>query len=250
MIDAHCHLIEGKNKDIKLYLEESFHKNIKGIILNGYDLNSSKKVVEWAQKYNNVYAAIGIHPSYLDSFNQKDFIKLEKLLLEPKVIAIGEIGLDYFKRQDNVLEQQKLFNQQLKLAKKYKKPVIIHNREATSDVYKYLKKCKVQGLLHSYDDNLFWVNKFIKLNMLFGVGGLITFKNKESLREVIKKVPLEYILLETDSPYLTPEPFRGKENHPSNLIYIANKLAEIKDCSLGLIKEKTVSNAVGLFDLH
>ena len=166
----------------------------------------------------------------------------------PKIVAIGEIGLDYYWDKDNKAKQREVFCKQLEIAEKLKVPVVIHSRDSINETYEILKKYKVSGVIHCFSGSLEMAKKFISLGFLLGIGGVVTFKNSK-LFEVIEKLKLTNIVLETDSPYLTPEPNRGKTNESSNIPYIAQKIAEIKNISLEKVAKITTENAIRVFDL-
>lgn len=248
LIDTHCHLEKNEYKNLEELIAKIFKSDIDKIIINGYDVASNQEALDSAEKYKNVYAAVGFHPEMVNEIKEQDYKILEKQILHKKVVAVGEIGLDYYRMNDNKEKQQKMFIKQLKLAKKYNKPVIIHNRDATSDLCRILTKIKAKGILHCFNDSLEMANKFIKMGFLLGIGGMVTFKNNPELKTVIKEIPLEYIVLETDSPYLAPEPFRGKQNTPLYLKYIAKEIAKIKNVTYEKVADITTKNVSRLFD--
>ena len=248
MIDTHCHVLKEEMDNYIDIINECNSKDI-SMIINGYDNKSNKEVIELANKYNNVYSAIGLNYDGIDNFNDKDIEDLEELIKSNKIVAIGEIGLDYYWTKDNKDKQIYFFEKQLELAEKYNLPVIVHARESIQDTYNILKKYKVKGTMHCYSGSLEMAKEFIKLGFKIGVDGPITYKNNVKGVEVVKEIPIESILLETDSPYLAPEPNRGKQNSPLNLIYIANKVAEIKGISVDEVIEKTTENAKELFNI-
>jgi TatD DNase family protein len=252
LVDTHCHIESDNYNDKDDVIKRAFNNNVKILIINGYDKKSNKEAIETANKYENIYATIGYHPSEADKIAIDDLKLLEEQLMMNKVIGIGEIGLDYYWTNENKDIQKELFIKQILLANKYNKNIIVHSRDAIEDTYEILKKYKkesVKGILHNYSSSLEMAEKFIKLGMLFGIGGVVTFKNNKII-EVIKKISMEYIVLETDSPYLTPDPYRGKKNEPFYLNLIANKLAETKAKDVNEVCEITSRNAVTLFDLN
>ena len=249
MIDTHCHVLR---EEMDNYLDIINECNSKGIsmIINGYDYKSNKEVIELANKYSNVYSAIGLNYDGIDNFTDKDLEEFEELLKSNKVNAIGEIGLDYYWTKDNSEKQVYFFKKQLELAKKYDLPVIVHSRKASQEVFDIIKESGVRkGSMHCYSGSVEMAKKFIKLGFLIGLDGPITYSNNVKGIELVKEIPLEYLLLETDSPYLSPEPNRGKQNSPLNLIYIANKVADIKGISTDEVIDKTTNNAKELFNL-
>lgn len=245
MIDTHCHLYKSEYDDLDNLLNEIKKENI-SCILNGCDMVSNNEVIDLSNKYDFLYAAIGFHPSEVDKIPNDYLNYLEENI--DNVVAIGEIGLDYYWVKDNKEEQIKLFENQLKLAEKYNKPVIVHSRDSWNDTYNILSKYKVKGVIHAFSGSLEMANMFIKLGFKFGIGGVITFKNC-NLKDVIKEIDIENILLETDSPYLSPEPVRGKKNSPLNLKYIAEYISNIKGIEFTQICQITSKNACKVFDL-
>ena len=200
-------------------------------------------------KYLDVYASIGYHPESVSYLEELNFIFLELHLMDEKVVAIGEIGLDYHYDKDNKLKQQEIFRRQLDLAKKYHLPVIIHSRDATNDTINILKDYQLTGIIHCFSGSYESAIEYIKMGYYLGIGGVVTFKNSR-LFEVIEKIPLDHIVLETDSPYLSPDPFRGKQNSSKNIPIIATKIANIKNVSLEEVEKITTGNACCLFDFH
>lgn len=249
MIDTHCHVLKEEMDNYLDIINECNSNNI-SMIINGYDNKSNKEVIELANKYSNVYSAIGLNYDGIDNFTDKDLEDFEELLKNNKVNAIGEIGLDYYWTKDNSEKQVYFFKKQLELAKKYDLPVIVHSRKASQEVFDIIKESGVRkGSMHCYSGSVEMAKEFIKLGFLIGLDGPITYSNNVKGIEIVKEIPLEYLLLETDSPYLSPEPNRGKQNSPLNLIYIANKVSEIKGISIDEVIEKTTNNAKELFKL-
>ena len=244
MIDTHCHVFKEYYNNIDEVINK-MENNI--IIISGTNDQDNKEVLELCKKYPNVYGTIGIHPTEEYSSNSLKFV--EENLNNEKIVGIGEIGLDYYWNKDNKEKQKEIFIKQLDLARKFNKPVVIHNREATNDTYEILKKYPdLKKDIHCYSGSLEMAKNFIKINCRLGIGGVVTFKNSK-LKEVIKEIDLKYLMLETDSPFLTPEPYRGKQNEPYNIIFVANKIAEIKEISLEEVLKQTTLNAIEQFDL-
>ncbi len=246
IVDTHCHLendIKSKEKIIKM------GDNI--IIVSGYNRKSNEIVLDLVNKYNNVYGTIGLHPEELYDYNDDNLKFIEENITNKKIVGIGEIGLDYHYTKDNIDIQKELFIKQLDLAKKYNKTVVIHSRDAIKDTYDILKNYKdLNKVLHCYSGSLEMAKEFIKINTLFGIGGVLTFKNSITLKEVVNNLDLSNFVLETDSPYLSPEPFRGQENEPYNVNIVAKKISELKDIPLEKVTEITTNNAIKLFDLN
>lgn len=249
MIDTHCHVYEEEMSDYKDVIEECDKQDI-SMIVNAVDIESSKDIINLSKTYKNVYAAIGLNYDTIDRVEEKDLIELEKLIKNEKIVAIGEIGLDYYWTKDNKDKQIKYFKAQLKLAKEYDLPVIVHARESVQDVYDILKEMDIhKGSMHCYSGSLEMAREFIKLGFKIGIDGPITYKNNKKGVEVVQNIDIKDILIETDSPYLSPEPNRGKTNSPLNLKYIVEKIADIKNMSIEEVKEITTNNAKELYNI-
>lgn len=247
-IDTHCHLSLEDYDDIDLVIEENRENGIDKIIISGCTRDTICETLELIDKYSDVYATIGYHPSEVDITTDEDLILLEKQIQNKKVVGIGEIGLDYHYGSDNKNKQIELFRKQLELAEKYKLPVVIHSRDATQDTINTLKEYKVIGDIHCFSGSLETAKIYISMGYKLGIGGVVTFKNS-NLYKVVEAIGLENIILETDAPYLTPEPFRGKKNSSKYIPYIAKKISEIVNLSEKKVAEITTKNAMGLFDL-
>lgn len=246
--DTHCHIYDEYYDNIDEVIMNMKSNNINRIINNGCDNKSNIEVLDKLKKYDFMYGAIGIHPESVDSYTDEDIKFIEEHLNDNKVIAIGEIGLDYYYTKDNKNEQIKLFESQLELAEKYNKPVIIHSRDATLDTIEILKKYNVKGVIHSFSGSYETAMIYIKMGFLLGINGVITFKNC-NLKDVIEKIDVKNLVLETDSPYLTPVPFRGKRNDPGYVIYIAKFISELKGISLENLSLETNANIKRVFDI-
>lgn len=246
--DTHCHIYNEYYDDIDEIINKIRNSNINRIINNGCDNKSNCEVLGNISKYEIMYGAIGIHPENADSYTQDDLNFIEKHINDEKVVAIGEIGLDYYWVKDNREKQIELFEKQLAMAEKYNKPVIIHSREATLDTINSLKKFKVRGVIHSFSGSYETACIYIKMGFLLGINGVITFKNCK-LKEVIEKIDLSNIVLETDSPYLTPVPYRGQKNDSSHIIDIANFVSDIKNISIDDLAMETNANVKKCFDI-
>lgn len=249
MIDTHCHL--GKDDYDQLTdVIDRMQDNI--IIISGVDDKSNLEVLELCHQYSNVYGTLGIHPTELDQVNESSFSFIEKHIMDPKIVGIGEIGLDYYWEKDSEIKkrQQDIFIRQIKLANQYQKTVVIHSRESAEDTYNILKTyLHTKAVLHCYSYSLEMARRFLEMDLKLGIGGVLTFCNSIKLREVVKQLELDNFLLETDSPYLTPEPFRGKKNEPYNVYYVGQKMAEIKGISLNEVFDTTTKMAMRQFDL-
>ena len=248
LIDTHCHILSSEYDDAHKIIEEAFKSGVDKLIINGFDIESSDEAVRLAEKYDNVYAAVGIGPENID-LSDGAIKKIDELSRNDKVVAIGEIGLDYYWTTDTKDDQIKLFNKMLKIAQARNLPVIVHSRKAAQDTYNYLNEYNVKGILHCYSGSTEMAKRFIDLGFLLGIGGVITFKNAKELKEVVSTYEVENFALETDSPYLSPEPFRGQKNTPKNIKLVAEKIAEIKDLKYEEILDKTGRSVTQLFDL-
>lgn len=252
LIDTHTHL---NDKDLYLdrdnIIKEAKNAGVEKLIVIGFDYDSSFLALKIAKEYKDVYASIGIHPTEIDSLINNDKNKLLELIKDDKVVAIGEIGLDYHWEKDKSKKerQKEYFISQIEIANKFNKPVIIHSREASQDTFDILKNHPVnkKGVIHCFSMSKEMMKEFVKLGYYIGLDGPVTFKNASSVLEVAKEVPLDRLLLETDCPYMAPTPFRGKRNEPKYLIYIAQKIAEIKGIDYEELKSVTTSNTKKLF---
>ena len=249
LIDTHCHIYYDKYKnDLEEVIERAIKNNISKIICVGVDLESSIQSINLAEKYDIIYATAGYHPHESKDANKQYIIELEQLLKHEKVVALGEIGLDFFYTHSDKKTQIKIFNEQLELAKSLNIPCIIHNRSSDKELIESLSNVKVsKGVIHCFASNLELAKKLIKMNLYLSFTGLITFVDELEL--VIKNIPLDKIMLETDSPYLTPIPHRGKRNEPYMVKYVAKKIAEIKQKPIEEIANITSSNAKVFFEI-
>lgn len=249
LIDTHAHFDKYTDEEIDLIVE-AMKDSI--IIASGCDRKTNEQVIKLIDKYHNIYGTIGMHPTEISNMQSDDFEYLIENINHPKIVGIGETGLDYYWDDSNKEIQKELFIKHIELAKKYNKVVVIHSRNAIEDVYDILNNNigESKVILHCFNENLDWAKKFMKFNIKFGVGGILTFKNAYELREVVSKISTEYFILETDSPYLTPSPYRGKKNSPEFVKFIAKKFAEIKNLDYENAVEKTGQNAIKQFDLN
>lgn len=248
-IDTHMHIGDDFGVQPDLYVKNASDAQVEVLIASFCEKDDIMLSTKFVGKYKNLYACIGYHPEVSNKIVEKDYETLEEMVKNnPKIVAIGEIGLDYYWNKDNKDKQREVFCKQLEIAEKLKLPVVIHSRDSINETYEILKKYKVSGVIHCFSGSLEMAKKFISLGFLLGIGGVVTFKNSK-LFEVIEKLELTNIVLETDSPYLTPEPNRGKTNESSNIPYIAQKIAEIKHIPLEDVAKITTENAIRTFDL-
>lgn len=247
-IDSHAHLLNEFYDNVDDVIENAIKNGIKKIINCADNIETSKEVLELAEKYKNIYPAIGIHPENAkEDINKIDILEL--LIKKNKAIAIGEIGLDYYYGKETKNEQLEVFNKQLKLAEKYNMPVIIHSREATKDTLDSLKKYKVKGIIHCFSGSIETAKEYIKMGYKLGINGIVTFKNSKNIKEVVKTIGIKHFVLETDCPFLTPEPFRKYKNEPKYILEIAKYLSIFLDIDLKQIKKITTKNVTSIFDI-
>ncbi|MFH1692717.1 MAG: TatD family hydrolase [Bacillota bacterium] len=249
IVDTHAHLNTDEYKnDLDLVLARAKKNNVTQIIVIGMDEPSNELAIRLAHEHHMLYASVGVHPGYVD--HQKTD-HLEVLLKQRKVVAIGECGIDLHWRQDNYELQKEVFLEQIELAKRYKLPLVIHTRSSFEEAYRCLlpSKGKVKGVFHCFNSDLKDAKRAIDLGFYIGIDGPITFKKAEELVDIVKAIDLEHILVETDSPYLAPMPFRGKRNEPAYTKYVVEKIAEIKDISIEEVMRQTSKNAQDLFNL-
>lgn len=252
LFDTHVHLNDPGYENYHKIIESAINENVKKMVVVGYDLESSKKAIKIASEYSFIYAAVGIHPSESLKDYDKDLIQLEKLIND-KVVAIGEIGLDYHYENIDKNRQKDLFLKQLKLAKKHNLPIIIHSRDACKDTYDFLKEnkdCYLKGIMHCYAYSLEMAKEFYKLGFIFGIGGVLTYKNAKDLKTLVDELDLNKMVLETDAPYLAPTPHRGKTNEPQYIKYVAKEIENIKGVPLEKIEEVTTKNACDFFGVN
>lgn len=251
-VDSHCHLNDEAYKDdLEAVIEDAINSGVCYLNVIGYDLESSKKAIELANKYKEVYTTIGIHPENIEGLDFDVLDEIKKLASDPKVIAIGEIGLDYYWYKDKEIhkKQKQWFIKQIELANELDLPISIHAREASNDTYEILanNNCIKKGVLHCYSGSTEMLKRFYELGYYFGFDGPITYKNAIEPKKNVEICPLDRILSETDCPYLTPVPFRGKRNSPAYIPYIVKQMAEIKQTTEELVKQSIEDNFKKLF---
>ena len=255
IFETHAHYDDEKfDSDRDTLIPKLLGDRICTIINVASSIDSTKTSLALAEKYDAVYAAVGVHPSDIDGLNEETFSWLKEQTRHPKAVAIGEIGLDYYWEKDPaVLSMQRhWFKEQLLLAKECSLPVIIHSRDAAADTLSILKETcpgELRGVIHCYSYSPELAQEFIRLGFHIGVGGIVTFKNAKKLKETVQQIPLEKVLLETDSPYMAPEPHRGTRNDSGNLPFVAEQIAALKDISEEQVEAVTCENAKKLFHL-
>ena len=250
IFDSHAHYDDKMFDDDRDSLLNGMQKQgVEAIVNCGVDLESSQKSIELANKYNFIWAAVGIYPHQTSALPKDYIYHLNEFLKNERVLALGEIGLDYHYDFSSKDFQKRIFDEQLSLAKETNTPVIIHDREAHEDVLNALKCYKPSGVIHCFSGSMEMAKDIIKLGMYIGVGGAVTFKNAKKLPDIVKHIPIENILLETDCPYMTPVPFRGKRCDSSYIKFTAEKIADIKGMSVDEVRTATALNASRLFSI-
>lgn len=254
LVDTHCHLdMEAYQIDLSSILHTAQAQGVKSVVTIGIDLQSSKNAVKIAHKFRMVKAAVGIHPHDVGDITGSDLEDISALIdsQRDKIVGYGEIGLDYVKKYSAPELQRQFFKHQLALAKCHKLPVIIHDREAHDDILDILKSYAPfdnGGVLHCFSGDLKYAEKLIDMGFHISIPGIVTFKNAHALKEVAQKIPSEVLLIETDGPFLAPEPYRGKRNEPLFLLYTASEIAKLRGTTIEEIAKATTANAVKLFD--
>ena len=266
LVDAHCHLnFDEFDADRNQVVERAQENGVNWIIIPGIDVETSKSALKYAREFPQIFAAVGVHPNSGLSWTQDSLTEIRQLAADGKVVAIGEIGLDHYREHTPWELQRSIFIQQLELAAELELPVIIHHRDAAEEIEdilgnwrnillsKNLKLTDQPGELHSFSGTPKFANKIVALKYKLGITGPVTFKNSTDLQSIVRDLPLECLLVETDAPYLSPYPFRGKRNEPANVRIVAEKIAEIKSISIGEVARSTTEVAAKLFnwrDIH
>lgn len=257
IFESHAHYNDSQfNKDREALFKEFQKQNIQYVINIGADMHSSRLSIELAKKYSFLFATVGVHPHDVGKMKEEDLERLIHLAAYEKVVAIGEIGLDYYYDNAQRSVQKLWFREQLKIAKELALPVVIHSREASQDTFDILMEANLfsedeverpKGVIHCYSGHAEMAVDYVNEGFMIGIGGVITFKNGKKLKEVVKKIPIESILVETDAPYLAPEPYRGKRNDSRYLKYIIEEIGKIKGISPKDVEDITYQNGKRLF---
>jgi TatD DNase family protein len=253
LFDSHAHLNAIQyEKDIVEVIQRAKDEKVTHIVVVGFDKETISKAMELTDQYDMIYAAVGWHPVDAIDMTDEDLNWIKQLAAHPKVVAIGEMGLDYYWDKSPKDIQKEVFRKQIQLAKEVKLPIIIHNRDATEDVVRILQEenaSEVGGIMHCFTGSLEVAKQCMDMNFYISFGGPVTFKNAKKPKEVVKEIPMDRLLIETDCPYLTPHPFRGKRNEPSYVKYVAEQIAELRGVTLEEIATKTSDNARKLFGI-
>lgn len=254
IFDTHAHYDdEAFDDDREELLSHMREKGIEYIVNVGSDIESIRKTLELTEQYPFVYGAAGVHPSETAELTSKDMEWIRETAGREKIVAIGEIGLDYYWPEPDREVQKKWFKEQLKLAEETGLPVIIHSRDAAADTLEILKEWdahKTKGVIHCFSYTWETAREYLDMDYYFGIGGVLTFKNAKKLKEAVMHIPMEKILLETDCPYLAPEPYRGKRNQSEYIFYVAEQLAELKKISREEVLEITRNNAKKFYEIE
>lgn len=253
LIDTHAHIDFGEyGENISTTLKNALDAGVEKIIIPGVEPEGFERIMSLTSSYKNLYGAIGIHPSEAKKWIESSYDQIKSLAQDPKIVAIGEIGLDYYWDKTYNDLQKEVFRKQIEIAKELKKPIIVHDREAHQDTFEILKETgakEVGVVMHCFSGSPEFALECVKEGFYIALGGVVTFKNAKKPQEVAKIVPLENLLLETDSPYLTPEPYRGKVNSPANVRIVAEAIARLRNISFEEVESQTTSNAERLFGI-
>lgn len=253
LFDSHAHLDdEAFDYDREKVIENLKENNIGWVLNPGADMLSSKRAVKLASEFENIYAAIGIHPHDAENFKEEDILELKELSKNKKVVAIGEIGLDYHYDNSPRDIQRKVFKRQMDLAYELNLPVAIHSRDATGETFEILNEYKgnVKGIIHCYTGAIEMAKRYIDLGYYISIAGPVTFKNARVVKEMAKEVPVDRLLIETDSPYMAPTPFRGKRNEPKYVRYVAEEIAALKEMDVDDLIAITRQNTVDILNIE
>ena len=252
-IDTHVHLnAEQYNDDLQEVIDRALAANVKKMVVVGFDKATINRAMELIEEYDFLYAAIGWHPVDAIDCTESDLQWIEMLAAHPKVVAIGETGLDYYWDKSPKEIQQELLRKQIQLAKRVKLPIVIHNREATADCVRILKEEHAEdvgGVMHCFSGSVETAEICTKMNFMISLGGPVTFRNAKKPKEVAEKISLQYLMIETDAPYLAPHPNRGKRNEPSFVPLVAEEIARLKGLTVEEVAQKTTENAQRFFKI-
>ncbi len=252
IFDTHAHYDDKQfDEDREQILESMQEQGVGTIVDASATVESWDRVLELAGQYSFLYGMIGVHPDEVGDLNEDNFVRMEQLLQEEKIVAVGEIGLDYYWDKESHEIQKEWFIRQLQLARKLNMPVNIHSRESAADTMQIMKEyaSEMKAIIHCYSYSKEMAEEYVKMGYLLGIGGVVTFKNAKKLKEVVKAVPLSNLVLETDCPYLAPEPNRGKRNSSANLIYVAQTIAQLKGTTTEEVIRVTEENARAFYGL-
>lgn len=253
LIDTHTHIDLEQFKDrFDEVLENAKQNGVEKVVIPGVEPSGFERILSLCEKYENVYGAVGVHPEDVNSYNEHTQELMKEYLKHPKIIAVGEIGLDYYWDKSQIDRQKEIFEKQILIAKEALKPVLVHDREAHLDSFEILKKTnakEVGVVMHCFSGSPEFAAECVKEGFYIALGGVTTFKNAKKAKEVAKTVPLDRLLLETDAPYMTPVPFRGKENQPAYVKFVAQEIAQLRGISFDEVAAATTQNAQRLLKI-
>ncbi|WP_335872085.1 TatD family hydrolase [Bacillus sp. 2205SS5-2] len=254
LFDTHVHLnVDQFNDDLEEVVQRAKEAGVEKMVVVGFDRPTIERAIELVNTYAHLYASIGWHPVDAVDMKDEDLDWIKQLSSHPKVVALGEMGLDYHWDKSPAAIQKEVFRKQIRLAKEVKLPIVIHNREATQDIVDILKEeeaCEVGGIMHCYSGSVEIAKACIDMNFFISLGGPVTFKNAKKPKEVAKEIPLESLLIETDCPYLAPHPYRGKRNEPAFVKLVAEEIAQLKGISVEEVEHATMENAKKIFQIN
>lgn len=253
LIDTHTHIdMENFADRFDEVMQTAKDYGVEKVVIPGVEPSGFDRIIKLCEEYPDVYGAVGVHPEELNSYNEEAENKIKELLKHKKIIAVGEIGLDYYWDKSQIEKQKEIFERQILIAKQAQKPILVHDREAHLDSFEILKKSNAAEtgvVMHCFSGSPEFAQQCINEGFYIAIGGVVTFKNAKKVKEVAKTVPLDKLLLETDAPYMTPVPFRGKENQPAYVKFVAEEIAQLRGVSFEEIAEATTANAKKLLKI-
>ena len=253
LIDTHTHIdMENFADRFDEVMQTAKDYGVEKVVIPGVEPSGFDRIIKLCEEYPDVYGAVGVHPEELNSYNEEAENKIKELLKHKKIIAVGEIGLDYYWDKSQIEKQKEIFERQILIAKQAQKPILVHDREAHLDSFEILKKTNAAEtgvVMHCFSGSPEFAQQCINEGFYIALGGVVTFKNAKKVKEVAKTVPLDKLLLETDAPYMTPVPFRGKENQPAYVKFVAEEIAQLRGVSFEEIAEATTTNAKKLLKI-
>jgi TatD DNase family protein len=253
LVDTHVHLNARQYKeDLDVVIQRAYEAGVSRMVVVGFDEETIRLAVEITEAYDHIYATVGWHPVDAIKYKDEHLQWIEELAKRPKVVALGEMGLDYHWDTSPKEVQEEVFRKQIRLAKRIKLPIIIHNREATQDVIRILREeeaAEVGGIMHCYNGTAAELESCLKMGFYISLGGPVTFKNAHEVKEIAKIIPLERLLIETDAPYLAPHPYRGKRNEPAYIKLVAEEIARLRGMEFDMLAKVTTENALRFFKI-
>src|SRR5574344_254529 len=253
LIDTHTHIdMDNYKEHFDEILQNAKMHGVEKFVIPGVEPNGFNRILELCEKYPNIYGAVGVHPEELESYNKNSEEIIKEYLKHPKIVAVGEIGLDYYWDKSQTDKQKEIFEKQIYIAKEYHKPILVHDRDAHADTFDILKKTnakEVGVVMHCFSGSVEFAKECIKEGFYIALGGVTTFKNAKKAKDVAKIVPLDRLLLETDAPYMTPVPHRGEENQPAFVKFVAQEIANLREVSFEEIEQATTLNAQRLLKI-